>query len=294
MGDLFVLQNEITRRIAAALDLTLIDAEAGRPADHPDALDYILRGRAALNKGATPDNYVQAIDLFEHALVIDPGSVEVQNWLALALLSRVLGGMSNSRTADTARAETLVWQTLAISPRSTFAHSNKGKVLRAKGRCDEAIPEFEIVIASNPNAAYALFSLGVCKLWTGSIDETIPLEEQAIRLSPRDPYISGRYQVIGEVHLLQSRTKEAIVWLERARAGNPGLPIPHAWLASAYALKGDLDRAAAELAEARKLRGDPRPWSIAGLRVRYQDRTIRALAEATLVTGLRKAGMPEE
>ena len=133
MGDLFVLQNEITRRIAAALDLTLIDAEAGRPADHPDALDYILRGRAALNKGATPDNYVQAIDLFEHALVIDPGSVEAQNWLALALLSRVLGGMSNSRTADTARAETLVGQTLAISPRSTFAHSNKGKVTARKG-----------------------------------------------------------------------------------------------------------------------------------------------------------------
>jgi TolB-like protein len=42
--DLFVLQNEITSRLANALGVELIAAEAARPADHPDALDYILRG----------------------------------------------------------------------------------------------------------------------------------------------------------------------------------------------------------------------------------------------------------
>src|SRR6202023_3140915 len=139
------------------------------------------------------------------------------------------------------------------------------------------IPELERVIASNRNSAGALFALGHCKLTTGSIDEAIPLEEQAIRLGPRDPYVFNRYLVIGQVHLLQSRTEEAIVWLEKARTGNPGSRFPHMWLASAYALKGDLDRAAAELAEARRLLGDSRPWSIAGLRGRYQARTIRAL-----------------
>jgi tetratricopeptide (TPR) repeat protein len=87
----------------------------------------------------------------------------------------------------------------------------------------------------------------------GSIDETIPLEEQAIRLSPRDPYVYSRYLVIAEVYLLQSRIEEAIVWLERARTANPALPSVHAYLASAYALKGDLARAVAELAEARRL-----------------------------------------
>ena len=49
-GDLFALQNEITSRIAIALNLELIAAEAARPTEHPDALDYILRGRAALSK----------------------------------------------------------------------------------------------------------------------------------------------------------------------------------------------------------------------------------------------------
>jgi hypothetical protein len=46
-GDLFAVQDEITSRIAVALDLELVGAEAARPTEHPDALDYILRGRAA-------------------------------------------------------------------------------------------------------------------------------------------------------------------------------------------------------------------------------------------------------
>ena len=56
MGDLFALQDEITRGIAAALNAQLIAAEAVRATDNPDALDYILRGRAAENNGWTRDN----------------------------------------------------------------------------------------------------------------------------------------------------------------------------------------------------------------------------------------------
>jgi adenylate cyclase len=48
IGDLFGLQNEITSRIAIALNLELTNREAAWPTEHPDALDYILRGRAAL------------------------------------------------------------------------------------------------------------------------------------------------------------------------------------------------------------------------------------------------------
>jgi tetratricopeptide (TPR) repeat protein len=76
---------------------------------------------------------------------------------------------------------------------------------------------------------------------TGTIEEAIPLEEQAIRLSPRDPDIFNRYLVIGQVHLLQSRTEDAIVWLEKARSANSASPYPHTWLASAYGLKDYLE-----------------------------------------------------
>ena len=42
-SDLFALQDEITSRIANALGVELIAAEAARPTEHPDVLDYILR-----------------------------------------------------------------------------------------------------------------------------------------------------------------------------------------------------------------------------------------------------------
>jgi adenylate cyclase len=45
MCDLFALQNEVTSRIAVALNLELISAEAARPTERPDVLDYILRAR---------------------------------------------------------------------------------------------------------------------------------------------------------------------------------------------------------------------------------------------------------
>jgi adenylate cyclase len=294
-GDLLVLQNEITGRLSNALNLELIGVEATRLTDHPDALDYILRARAALNKGDTRGNYTQAIDLLEHALSIDPQSVEAQSSLALALVNRALNRMTYSRTADIARAKDLVTQSLTISPRSTLAHYVNAHILRAEGRCGEAIPEYEMVIASNRNFAGALAFLGQCKLLTGSMDETIPLEEQAIRLSPRDPFIFTRYSFIGQVHLLQSRTDEAIVWFERARAANPGLQFAHAWLAAAYALKGDLARAAAELSEARKLSGGMGYSSINRLRSgNWGVPAVRELFEATYFAGLRKAGLPEE
>jgi adenylate cyclase len=55
MTDLFALQNEITSRIAIALNVEPSRREGARPIGNPDALDYILRGRAAYWKGPRRD-----------------------------------------------------------------------------------------------------------------------------------------------------------------------------------------------------------------------------------------------
>jgi predicted Zn-dependent protease len=97
--------------------------------------------------------------------------------------------------------------------------------------------------------------------------------------------------------MLESRIDEAIVWLEKARSDIPTAPVVRSRLASAYALKGETERAAAELAETRRLSGDDRFSSLARLRavLRYWGvPKIRALFEATYFAGLRKAGVPEE
>jgi tetratricopeptide (TPR) repeat protein len=295
-ADLFTLQNEITGRIAIALDRELVDAEAARPTEHPDALDYILRARAAASKLWSPESLAEAIKLFEHALVLDPQSVYAQSGLAQMLEVRVLTGMTTTPAADLLRAEGLVDQALAASPRYASAHTVKGQVLRARNRWEEAIPEYEMALELNRNSVGALEGLCWCKLYSGMLDEVIPLAEQVIRLSPRDRHIGFTYLLIGTVHLLALHTEEAIIWLEKARHGIPGTPIVRSRLASAYALRGETERAAAELAEARRLNGGDLFASIANVRAGgvFGGPKSRALFEATYLAGLRKAGMPEK
>jgi tetratricopeptide (TPR) repeat protein len=293
-NDLLWLQDEVTARIANALDLELIQAEAARPIANPDALDYVMRGRSVYNKGSTRENFAEAMGLYESALALDPSCGQAKALLAWALSGRVLDQLADTPVADLERAEVLIAEVLAVSPRDPIAHFAKAQVLRAQNRFDEAIPEYEIAVALNRNWVIAIAALGQCKFLSGAIEEAIPAQEQAIRLSPRDPHIPNWYWRIGMVHLLKSRTGEAIEWLQKAQRANPLLPGPRAWLGAAAALAGDAERAAAELTEARRL-GDDRYSSIARFKhaVVYGAKT-QALAETTFFAGLRKAGLPEE
>jgi adenylate cyclase len=302
MADLFALQDEITGRIAVALNVELATVEATRPTEHPDAVDFILRAQEEFSKPPSRDRYTEQISLLERSLALDPRSVEAQSELANVLVGRVLSSMSNSASADIGRAEGLVSEALAASPRSPHAHFAKAQALRAQDRCDEAIPEYETALAVDRNWAFALFALSQCKLYAGSIEEAIPLLEKAVRLSPRDPNLGYWCFLIGRVHVLQSRADEAIPWLEKAHALSPRTAYPHAWLAAAYALKGESGPAAAELSDARRLGGQGYYSSIAQLKAAgyagslnyWGVPKIRALFEATYFAGLRKAGMPEE
>jgi TolB-like protein/Flp pilus assembly protein TadD len=296
--DLFALQDEITSRIAVALNLELVNAEAARPAEHPDTLDHLLRGRAALYnyRGSSPENFTEAIDRFREALAVSPESIEARALLALALIARVHEQASDSRASDIAEAHELIEAVVAVSPRHPLVNLVKGQLLRAQHRYELAIPEYEAAIAVNRNSVVGISALGLCKFFVGAIEEAIPAQELAIRLSPRDPRLPNWYWRIGMVHLLQSRNDEAILWLEKARNANPRLAGPHAWLASGYALQGNTESATAELAEARRLSGDKRYISIASHKAAqpFIVPKILDLAERTFFAGLRKAGVPEE
>jgi adenylate cyclase len=296
-SDLFALQDEVTSRIAVSLNLELISTEAARPTANPDALDYILRARAArAKKPPTRDVFAEVISLLEHALLLDPQSADAKSHLASVLSGRVLDAMTDTPTADIERANELTEQALAAAPRSPLAHYAMGNVLRAQHRYGEAIPEYQRVLALDRNRAFAYFALGECKLYTGSIEETIPLVEHAIRLSPSEGQRGVWYGQIGRVHLLQSRTDEAVIWLEKARNQTPAHSTFRSYLAAAYALNGETERAALELAEVRRLSPDDRFSSLARLREsrHWGVPKIRALFEATYFAGLCKAGIPEE
>ena len=117
---------------------------------------------------------------------------------------------------------------------------------------------------------------------TGSIEDAIPLVEQAIRLSPRDPLIRLFYTNMGIAHLLQSHTDEAVLWFEKARGPLSGWP--YSFLAAIYGLRGETDKAAANLAEARRLFPDGRYSSIARRKAAAQGRCTRGVTGDTGTT----------
>lgn len=298
LADLSELQTEIINEIAGALTLVLVRAEASRTNSNPDALDLILRARAVFQRPVTRDVYSDAISLFEQALALDPNSLEAQSALARTLSDRVLDQDTDTEDADLDRADQLVNRVIAASPDYELAHLAKGDIYRARRQWTAAAQEYETIIASNDSAAYAFHALAQCKLYTGAIDEVVALEQKAIRLNPLDPQIAYKYARIGLAYLLQSRIDDAIVWLEKARSANPKIPFARAFLAAAYGLKGDKDRAAAELDEARKLYAPGSLQNLAVVKMRLQktfpDPPVFCLFENTYFVGLRKAGLPDD
>ena len=220
-----------------------------------------------------------------------------QSRLASALVGLGYRKEPAEKAADFQRAEQLLAQALATSPGDPLAHRVKGALLRLERRCEEAIPEFEIALAADRNDPPILVFLSMCKYSTGGSDqEAIALIEQAIRLSPRDPSRWSWYTLIGYVHLLQSRIDEAIAWLEKGRSAQPRGHAPYFALAAAYGLKGEKERARADLAEAQRLIGSDRYSTIARLRANadFYTPALRDRWETVYFSGMRAAGMPEE
>ena len=315
MTDFLELQNDVTGRIAVTLNLELVSAESARPSANLDALDYILRARAVNYEGPpTGDRYMREIDLFEHALAADPTSFDARAWLANGLTSRILDGFAKTPVEDMQRAEELLAEALAATPRKPFLHFVKAQQLRAvaqggwgafkldaearSARFEAAIPEYEIALASNPNDAGILSHLGWCKFMIGVTDDAKTLLERSIRLSPRDPGLYLRYFRLGTVLLFQDRIDDAIDRLESAHRANPSFPPVPLLLTAGYGLNGDTNRATRALAEFNEL-GKRRGWPPATLAILRKESDwntprLHDAFERYFMTGMRKAGLKEE
>ena len=133
INDLFELQSEIAGRIAVTLNLELVVAEANRPVEHPDALDYIFRGREFFS-GRPPTR-----ENLQKRSIVRAGARARSTIRRGENLSRWRVGEPRQRriypspAVDLARAEKLIDEALAGGTRISWAHYVKGTVLRTKG-----------------------------------------------------------------------------------------------------------------------------------------------------------------
>ncbi|HUK08536.1 MAG TPA: BTAD domain-containing putative transcriptional regulator [Stellaceae bacterium] len=296
-GDVFAIQDEITKHIAATLNLQLINIEvqrAEREGTSVDALDYIMRGNVLIWRGQTKENSLLALAMYEKALQLDEHSPRALASVAIMLTLRVLDEFSDAPEDDLRRAEQLAAKALAIDPNYWEAHLTKAQILRARKHYDDAIVEYETANSLNPLAVNSRLHLARAKILIGEPAAAIPLLEQVIRISPRDPQIGFMYYRLGLANLMLGNTDEAIYWYKRAAFTYYDPADAYLEMGAAFSLEGDKAAAQAALAEAAKL--SPERLTIASARKRSVSEHPKfvELREQTLIKGLRMAGLPEE
>jgi TolB-like protein/Tfp pilus assembly protein PilF len=295
-SDLFAIEDEITKRIAYTLDLRLIDIEArraGRRGSSADAMDFVMRGNALRQRPVSKDNYRAVAEMYERALQLDDRLPAALNGMAGMLAARVLDEFSDAPEDDLRRAEELNSKVLAVDPNYAWAHYVKGQILRAHKRFDEAMVEYETEIALYPMALWARAQLARAKINNGQPAEAIPLLEQAMKISPRDPNLGFLHYRLGLANLLLGNMDEAIRWYEKAVQTYYDPADAYLELGAAFSLKGD--NASAQVALAEAVKRKPDYATIAGVRknsVSNRPKFVE-LQERTVIEGLRKAGMPE-
>jgi adenylate cyclase len=261
------------------------------------ARDLIMRGRALYYSPYTPVRWQEARHDFEQALELDSQSNEARIGLAATLSTKLAEGWSPVLQEDMPQAEQLLANALERGSASSRAeaHFTLGVLRQMQNRLSEAQSEFETVITLDPNNARASLHLGETLLYLGQPKAAIQPLEQSIRLAPNARNIALAYCVLGTSQLLSGQADRAIDLLQMARAASADWWVPYLYLAGAYGLEGDLDKARSALDESLRLK--PAIRSLARMRAENPwlgNAQYWGLQEQTLNIGLRRAGLPDQ
>ncbi len=285
------LHDDVKNRIARALDLKLLTEEGRRSERQPDNRDAValtFQGRGVVMRGLSPQGVAEARKLFDQALAASPD-------YAPALVFRTdiqdVAFFGSSTPLD--QAEHQVLRALEKEPDDLMANFMAASLYTTKGDLEKGASYAEKTIAIDPNYPNAYTVLSGIWRGQGRTEEAIALDEKAIRLSPRDPFVDFVYRDLGVTYLFLGRDHEAVPLLERAVAMNDKVWTYHAYLAAAYALTGRTDAAHKEIEIVERLSpGQTVAKRLAAMN-RFSSNEIYRKQVDHVLAGLRSAGMPE-
>lgn len=182
--NLFAIQSEIARAIAAALDASLSTADEQRldsvPTDSLDAYDAYLLGRQSLLGNSLEDSR-EALAHFEHAIALDSDFAGAFAGLCEAHLNMYL------KSGDPLQfdlAEAACNRALGIDGGLVEVHVALGSLFRHHGEYGRAENEQRQALAQQPNNIDALVELGLTLALQGRIREAEETLLRAERLQP--------------------------------------------------------------------------------------------------------------
>jgi adenylate cyclase len=289
LNDIFAVQDDVTRQIVAALSLNLTQGDRRRlMAEHTDnmeAFDGFLRGRELWWRHAKEPN-VQARELLQRAIELDPNFAPAYAWLAAAHVNDYVSGWSASPSRSLELALEAGTRAATLDERYPYAHWALAMINLWMRRYDAAIRAAENSIALNPNFADGYNSLGVILHYVGRSEEALHCFERSAALDPICPGMVLHFH--GQTYFQLGRYEEAAAVLKRRIFRFPDTDASRVLLAAAYGHMGRLDEARAAWREALSVNPD---YSLEHRRkvLPYKN----ADDFEAVVSGLRKAGLVE-
>jgi adenylate cyclase len=298
-AELAQLQNAITGRVAASLNVQVIRAE-GRRAEkspQPDALHLRLRAASLFFGSIAPEHTLEARQLLRRSVALDPSSAEAWARLAEVIAGDRLNRWNETGSAQIKEADEAVHNALRIDPNNALAHAASGLIHRTRGEHHSALESFSRAIELDPNFAFAHAHKGSELMAVGRPAETTGWVEQALRLSPHDPSVGIFHWIAGRANFFAGQYDEAIAWLHKSVRTRPNLWYNRLYLVSAYALLGKAEEAGKALEEFNRRFPEPR-FTLAVVERHERsnpnsDPVVVAGREA-FHEGLRRVGMAEE
>jgi TolB-like protein/Tfp pilus assembly protein PilF len=282
-NDLFALQDDVTREVAAALRTKLLPGEhAAAQSERPpggslEAYNALLQGRFYAELRTEADGR-KAIEFFTGAVELDPryavAWTELSNaWTELS--DAYLGGAPAQ--AAYAQARVAADRALALASNLSAAHVARGNLLQSADfdwRGAEA--EYRRALALAPNDGQAKFNLGIQLAAFGQLEAAIDLTRQALAT---EPLRSNWYNRLGLYLLGLNRQVEAEQAVRKAIELQPGGTWGYQWLTIIEVQRGN---AQAALAAAQQV--SPGVWRDSSLALAQQLSGDRSVADAALRT----------
>ena len=204
-GDLFALQDELSKSIADTLNVALLSPTADvmghrPPSGNLEAYNAFLRANFLVDLGNERDTR-RAIDEYTHATTLDPRYAMA--WARLSRYWTTLAALyltGNDARAAYAKARLAGDKALALAPDMGDAHLARGWLLENETLdWAGAGAEYEAAQQLSPSNLQTKFSLASMKALQGQLTEAVKLSGEAIASDPLQPnwwnwysaYLSG-------------------------------------------------------------------------------------------------------
>ena len=287
MSDIFALQDEITKKVVAAIEPRLLEAEGVRLQDRsPDDLgawEMTIRANSLFWR-LTKAEIASSIEMLQRTVERYPEYAPAHSLLAFMML---VSGYVGSRLTEPQlqRAASLAIRAAELDDSDPSAHLALGFAAFMKRQTISAAAEFHRALSLNPNFAAAHGYLGWALVFDGQTDLANAHLEEAMRMSPHDPQNAIFNTGIAIVHYLAGRYAQAVEYSNKALQQRSTFTAGYRIHVASLAQAGRIDEAREALARLRELHPD---LSIAWIEhnVPYTSGPM-----AKFLEGMRKAGL---